>query len=99
VFVAGDRIGLRVAQPLRVASGGYRLNLPVSYDYASGAVGYAEQGLNLAPEGRERDLELAYGRRIGPGWIDANLYARTEPGNYETTPDDLGAAMRFTMPL
>jgi hypothetical protein len=97
LFAAGDRVGLRLAQPLRVASGGYRLNLPVSYDYANGAVGYAERRLDLAPEGRERDVELAYGRPAGAGWIDANLYVRTDPGNYAAAPDDIGAAMRFTM--
>jgi hypothetical protein len=97
LLVAGDRAGLRLAQPLRVASGGYRLNLPVSYDYASGAVGYAERLLDLAPRGRERDVELAYGRPVGSGWIDANLYLRTDPRNYAIAPDDVGAAMRFTM--
>ena len=53
--------------------------------------------LNLAPEGRELDAELAYGRRIGAGWIDANLFWRREPGNIAAAPDDLGAAMRFRM--
>ena len=35
LFARGDSLAFRVAQPLRVRSGGYRLNLPVSWDYAS----------------------------------------------------------------
>jgi len=97
LLVSGDRAGFRLAQPLRVASGGYRLNLPVSYDYGSGAISYAERRLHLAPTGRERDVELAYGRPAGPGWLDANLYLREDPGNDAAAPDDVGAAMRFTM--
>jgi hypothetical protein len=97
VFLRGDRLGLRIAQPLRVSSGSYRLSLPVAYDYASGAVGYAERRLDLAPDGRERDVELAYGRGFGPGWIDTNLYVRHEPGNIAAAPADLGAALRLTM--
>jgi hypothetical protein len=97
VFLRGDRLGLRIAQPLRVSSGSYRLSLPVAYDYASGGVGYAERRLDLAPDGRERDVELAYGRKFGPGWIDTNLYVRREPGNIAAAPADLGAALRLTM--
>lgn len=93
----GERYGLRVAQPLRVASGGYLLNLPTSYDYASGSVGYALEMLDLAPKGREIDVEAAYGRAVGDGWIDANLFWRSQPGNIAAAPDDIGAAVRFNM--
>ena len=94
-----ERFGLRIAQPLRVASGGFALSLPVRYDYATGAVGYADRRLNLAPRGREIDAEAVYGRRLGAGWLDANLYWRREPGNFAAAPDDLGAALRFTIGL
>jgi hypothetical protein len=47
----GDRFALRVMQPLRVASGGYSLQLPVSYDYSTGAVGFDSRFFNLAPSG------------------------------------------------
>lgn len=92
-----DRFGLRVAQPLRVASGGYRLRLPSSYDYVSGSVGYETQTLNLAPKGRELDTEMAYGRKLGLGWIDTNLFWRRDPGNVAAARDDLGGAVRFSM--
>jgi hypothetical protein len=94
---AGERFGLRLAQPLRVASGGYALRLPVSYDYATGAVGYELRRLDLAPQGRELDLEAAWGRRFGGGWLDANLYFRRDPGNIAAMPDDVGAVARFSL--
>jgi hypothetical protein len=94
-----EGFGLRIAQPLRVASGGFRLSLPTAYDYATGEVGYADRRLDLAPQGREIDAEAAYGRRLGAGWIEANLFWRQEPGNLAAAPDDLGAAVRFTMGL
>lgn len=92
-----DRLGLRVAQPLRVASGGYRLRLPTAYDYVTGAIGYELRTLNLAPKGRELDTELAYGRRLGAGWVDTNLFWRRDPGNIEALPDDIGAVVRFSL--
>jgi hypothetical protein len=95
VFGKGDRFGLRLAQPLRVASGGLGLRLPVSYDYESGAVGYAQQRLNLAPTGREIDMEASYARMLLGGRMDANLYWRRDPGNFAAAPNDLGAAMRW----
>jgi len=94
---AVDRLGFRIAQPLRVAHGAYQLNLPASYDYDTGGAGYGEQIFNLAPKGRELDAELNYGRTLGFGWLDANLYLRREPGNIAAMSDDVGGALRFSM--
>ncbi|MBA2919095.1 S8 family serine peptidase [Sphingomonas sp. MAH-20] len=95
IFGSGDRFGFRLAQPLRVASGGLGLRLPVSYDYESGAVGYANQRLNLAPTGREIDVEASYARMLLGGRMDANLFWRRDPGNFAAAPDDMGAAFRW----
>ena len=96
-FGAGDRIAVRVMQPLRVRSGGYRLNVPVSYDYSDGAVGYESRFFNLAPTGREIDFEAAYGRSLWGGWLSANAFLRLEPGHVEAARDDVGAAVRFKL--
>jgi hypothetical protein len=93
---AGDRMAFRVLQPLRVRSGGFNINLPVSYDYGSGEVGYEHRFLNLAPTGRELDYELTYGARLWGGHIAANAFVRTDPGHIEQMKNDLGAALRFT---
>ena len=96
-FVRGDRLAIRVAQPLRVTGGGLDLSLPVSYDYASGAVGYAVERLGLAPSGHELDAEASYGIGVGGGWFGANLYWRRDPGNIAALPDDVGTALRYRL--
>ena len=91
----GDQIAFRISQPLRVASGGLSVRLPVSYDYGTGAVGYADQRLDLSPEGRELAMEVSYSRLLFGGRLDANLFWRREPGHYVAAPDDLGTALRW----
>jgi hypothetical protein len=91
------RFGLRIAQPMRVESGGYDLALPSGYDYASGTVAYDRQYLGLAPKGREIDVEAAYGSRLAGGWMDANLFLRRDPGNVATAPADHGMAVRYSL--
>ncbi len=90
-----DHLSVRIAQPLRVSKGGFGLVLPDGYDYASGVTGYRLTHLNLAPEGREIDAELAYGLALFDGAVDANLYWRKDPGNIANIPDDVGAGLRF----
>jgi hypothetical protein len=91
----GDRFALRVMQPLRVTSGGYSLQLPVSYDYATGAVGFDQRFFNLAPTGREIDVEAAYGFGLWGGQISANAFLRRQPGHIEALGNDVGAAVRY----
>ncbi|MBB5718359.1 hypothetical protein FHR23_001266 [Stakelama sediminis] len=95
-FVRGDRLGLRVSQPLRVATGGLNLNMPSHWDYASESVdGWSVQRLNLAPTGREVVTELSYFLPLAGATLSTNLFRRSNPGNFATLPDDLGAAIRF----
>jgi hypothetical protein len=93
----GDRFALRVAQPLRVRSGGLDLSVPVSYDYATLEAGYESRFFNLAPTGREIDLEAAYGMPMLGGELSGNLFARRQPGHMAAMDSDLGAAIRFTL--
>lgn len=92
----GDRIALRLMQPLRVRSGGFNLAVPVSYDYATLRAGYDNRFFNLAPTGREIDLEAAYGVRLLGGEFSGNAFARRQPGNIAALRPDLGGAFRFT---
>ncbi|HEY5722204.1 MAG TPA: S8 family peptidase [Allosphingosinicella sp.] len=96
-FRSGDSIALRVMQPLRVLSGGFDLQMPVSYDYSDGSVGYASRFFNLAPTGREIDVEAAYGTRLWGGHLSANAFWRNDPGHIEAAPNDLGGAIRFSL--
>lgn len=95
LFLSGDRLGLRVMQPLRVRSGGMDVTLPVSYDYKTGAVGYEHRLVNLAPSGRELDFEAGYSFAIGGKNISTNFFLRKDPGHISGGADDIGAALRL----
>lgn len=99
VFDRNDRLAFRIAQPLRVARGGFDLTIPTSYDYETGQAAFTASRLNLAPTGRERDIEAVYSRPIRGGQISFNSFWRHEPGNFANAPEDLGAAIRFTFGL
>lgn len=96
LFGAGDRFGLRIAQPLRVSRGSIALALPGGWDYASESVDrWNATRFNLAPSGREIDFELAYSWPLLGGDISSNLFLRRQPGNFAHFPTDKGAAVRL----
>lgn len=96
VFVAGDSIALRLAQPLRVDRGALNIVLPTSYSYATLETGYGVRSLGLAPHGRELMAELAWQGWIPTGSIAASVFYRRDPGHYEALPDDAGIALRWS---
>jgi hypothetical protein len=93
----GDKIALRIVQPLRVSAGGLNLTVPVDYNYSNGSVRYDETFFNLAPEGRELAFELGYGVRALGGRADFNTFVRSDPGHVETMKSDMGAAIRYSL--
>jgi hypothetical protein len=94
----GDRLGLRLSQPLRIDSGGFALQLPTSFDYGSMTPGYSLVRSRLVPKGRELDAELSYSTRmLGSGWLGGNLFVRREPGHVADARPDVGAAVRFSL--
>jgi hypothetical protein len=91
-----DSIGLRIAQPLRVASGGVDYLLPTHYDYATDSVtDWTQQRLNLAPTGREVIVEARYRVAMPGGDIQTNLFWRRNPGNFSGLAPDYGMAVRY----
>jgi hypothetical protein len=91
-----DSIGLRVAQPMRVAAGGLNLVLPTGWDYRTDRVtAWSTQYLNLAPDGRELDVEARYARRLPWGMLAADLFWRRNPGHVAAGADDVGVAIRW----
>lgn len=96
-FVGGDRIALRVAQPLRVSSGGLALNLPVAYDYATLTPTFGIRKFSLAPTGREIASELAWVLPVQGGYLSSNLFWRQDPGHFESVRDDIGVAFRLNL--
>jgi hypothetical protein len=98
IFASGDSFGFRIAQPLRVASGGIGIALPADWDYATMAVSAWDKGfVNLTPEGREIDYELRYSWPLVGGNVSSNLFLRRNPGNYASFAGDKGGAVRLTL--
>ncbi len=95
LFAHNDRLAFRIAQPLRVTRGGLALNLPVAYDYATGATSFGTRRLSLAPKGREIASEVAWTVPMSGGYFSSNLFWRQEPGHFDNAPDDLGVAFRL----
>ncbi len=93
----GDKLALRVSQPLRVTNGGFGLTVPVTYDYATGHAGLEQRFFDLSPRGREVDYEVAYGLGLWGGELDVNAFVRSDPGHVEAMRRDIGAALRFTV--
>ena len=93
----GDRVGFRIAQPLRVEQGGIAMLLPTSYDYATESETVSLERLSFTPSGREIDAELSYSTALGRGWLGANLFARRQPGHIAIADPDMGAAIRYSL--
>jgi hypothetical protein len=94
-----DKLGLRIAQPLRIEHGGFAAWLPTTYDYATGTATDTLTRMSLVPHGREIDSELSYGSAMldGNAWLGGNLFYRRQPGHIADANDDVGAAIRFTL--
>jgi subtilisin family serine protease len=95
VFGASDSLALRVAQPLRVESGGLALELPVSFSYDTLEAAYATRTLSLSPHGRELMGEIAWRGPFFGGFGSASLFYRRDPGHFASVPDDKGVALRW----
>jgi len=96
LFEKGDSLAFRVAQPLRVESGGLNLTLPIDYSYATLSPTYGIESLALSPQGRELDAELAWNGRLLTGDAAASLFIRKDPGHYANLPLDEGVALRWS---
>jgi len=96
IFAGRDALAFRIAQPLRVESGGLRLNMPVDYDYATMSPVYGISTLSLSPGGREIMGELGWRGPLWGGWGMASLFYRREPGHFAQMPDDKGVAIRWS---
>ncbi|MGB3723099.1 MAG: hypothetical protein WA979_09820, partial [Pacificimonas sp.] len=94
-FMAGDMLGLRISQPLRIEAGAITLGLPTDYDYAVRAPIYTLTDASLTPSGREIAVETAYERPLAQGYLQANAYWRRQPGHVAPAADDAGVALRL----
>lgn len=92
----GDRLALRISQPLRVESGALALSLPSRWDYATLSAEHTVHRLSLAPRGREIDAELAWSGRLLAGDAAASVFYRHQPGHHVAMPAEAGLALRWS---
>jgi len=88
-FHPADRLGLVFSQPLRVMKGAANLILPSDIATDKSVI-FSSQRLNLAPKGRELDLETYYNVAASDKHsLSINALFRMEPDNDNTAPNDL----------
>lgn len=93
----GDRLGLMVGQPLRVFSAGATATVPVALA-ADGGVIQESDRVDLAPSGREIDLQFAYGRELAPGMdMSTWLMMQVEPGHVADADPAYGLGLSFRL--
>lgn len=52
---------------------------------------------SLSPSGREIDAELAYGTRLGAGWLGTKFYVGRQPRHIAGAESQIGCAVQFTL--
>lgn len=97
LIASGDSLALRMAQPLRVSSGGLAIALPTGYDAATHSARWTDEHVGLAPRGRQIDTEASYFLPLGSGQLRLNGYWRREGGNIAWAREDMGGAIRLTL--
>ena len=95
LLTAGDRLTLAIAQPLRVEGGSATLDRPVGRNL-EGQILRRSERIDLAPEGREVDLEVGYRLALGERRdLFVNWLTRLEPGHQRDADPDHALAVRL----
>jgi hypothetical protein len=76
-----------------------RLQLAQSWDYTQQEATYDQRWLNLAPVGREVDVETVYQRPLLTGSASFGMFLRKDPGHNARAPLDKGVAARMRLPF
>lgn len=89
VLKKGDQFGFIGNQPLRVSGGSANLSVATGRSQ-SGMLYTQDYAVNLAPTGRELNLELFYHYNLSGSdtRLMSSLMYRSEPGHIETAPDE-----------
>lgn len=92
---AGDRLALAISQPLRVEAGSATIDRPLGRTLDDRIVRQRER-IDLAPEGRELDLELGYRVGLaGIGELSLNWLSRLQPNHDATAGPDHAVAVKL----
>ena len=92
---AGDRLTVAISQPLRVEAGDAALDRPLGRTL-DGRILRRRDRLDLAPEGRELDLEVGYRVGLaGVGDLSLNWLTRVQPGHDAEAGPDHAVALKL----
>jgi hypothetical protein len=93
----GDRLGILLGQPLRVAKAKARLSVPVSMDADENVTRDAER-VDVTPTGREIDIQVAYDTPLQPSMtLSSWMMMQLEPGHDAGADPAYGGGMKFRM--
>lgn len=93
----GDRLGLLVGQPLRVDEARARLSVPVGME-RDGTINWNSARTDIAPRGRELDVQLAYDYALGGrAKLASWLMMRLEPGHVAAAGPEFGIGLRLRL--
>jgi Subtilase family len=99
LLAAGDRLTVAVAQPLRVDAGTATLDRPVGRSF-EGAIERRAERVDLAPAGREIDLELGYRVALGARReLRLNWLTQLQPGHRQDAGPAHAIALRLRTEL
>ncbi|MEQ1652530.1 MAG: hypothetical protein ABL897_08590, partial [Hyphomicrobium sp.] len=92
VFNDDDSVRFNIAQPLRAESGALQVNLP-QYRLRDGTIIGQNASFNLAPTGREIDVEAGYRLSLSQMTkLDLAAMYRRDPGHVANTDEAIGLA-------
>lgn len=92
----GDKLGFSVSMPLRTMSGEMQVTTAVEQSQEDGSLRYAQQTLNLAPSGMQKDVALSYqSPKVWGGTVAAQALLKLEPGHDANAEPQLGLGVRY----
>lgn len=91
----GDRLGIVIGQPLRVAAASATLDVPVARDL-EGEIQRRRDKVDMTPSGRELRLELAYRRHLDEDQtLSTWLLLQRQPGHDRNAEPAAGLGIRW----
>lgn len=98
LWSASDRLTLTAAMPFRVRQAKIHLDVP-HRELADGVVSYTRQTVDLRPQGREIQLQLAYATEALEQRLSLSLAAglRLQPNHSPTAGPEFSAALRMRL--
>ncbi|MFT6077673.1 MAG: subtilisin family serine protease [Rickettsiales bacterium] len=95
----GGSLALVYSEPLRIYKGSANLDIPISRDDEGNVQRLTANGVSLAPDGKERDLEISYSTRLkyDRGTINYNALVRQEPDNIKGAKSQYLMMVRYNL--